>query len=113
MGRALRAINILLLIVAAFLLMTWIFSGSTTGFVSYSLSSEEPKCKFISSDDYAHDIENLDLCCFEIQKMLKCEEIEGDFDYVCYNLKEGNRYYINSKTFNYCLKEGYDIRKAT
>ena len=97
-----RLINILLISIAAIMLLTWTFSGSITGHVSYSLDSSEPYCKFVT----------MDLCCFEVQKMLKCEVTSNDLDYTCYNLKEGNKYYLNSKAFNYCLKEGYDVKKA-
>ena len=113
MAKALRIANVLLLLVAAFLLMTWVFSGSITGQVSYTMSCAEPECRFISADDFSNEIENIDLCCFEIQKMLTCEKIyDSEFDYLCYNIKEGNKYYLNSKAFNYCLKEGYDLEKA-
>jgi len=85
----------------------WVFSGSITGYFSYSLDSSEPRCLFISADGDSSEIEDIDLCCSEIQNLLVCEETDDSFDYICYNLKEGNNYYINSKTYNYCLKESY------
>lgn len=112
MASILRIVNIFLLIIAAFLLIIIAFPNSTTGSFSFIINSEEPRCKYISADYEVNDIKDTNLCCFEIQKMLKCEKTQGDFDYVCYNLKEGNKYYINSKTYTYCLKEGYDIKKA-
>jgi len=109
MANILRLVNIGLITLLAIIFLLWIFSSSTTGYFSYLTNSEEPKCKFISSDLTSHDIKNIDLCCFEIQKMIHCDRIHSDYDYVCYNSEEGNKYYLNSKTYSYCLKEGYDI----
>ncbi|MBD3262819.1 hypothetical protein GF374_00375 [Candidatus Woesearchaeota archaeon] len=111
MVRIHRSVNIILLIVAAFILMTWVFSGTTTGYVGYKLNSEQAKCRFMSADDMSNEIKDIDLCCYEIQKMITCEEIDSseEYDYICYNLKEGNKYYLNSKAFNYCIKEEYDV----
>ena len=59
MAKAARVINIALLMVAAILLMTWVFSGSITGQVSYTMDGAEPECKFISADDSSNEIKNI------------------------------------------------------
>lgn len=102
-----NAINVTLVVLAAVVLMIAL-SGSITGFVSHPGDISEPECRFETADGESSFISNTDLCCFEIQKLLKCEEIDN-FDHVCYNTEDGAKYYLNNNAYNFCLKQGYDI----
>lgn len=107
--RILKLINIILIILSIVLVIN-IFSPlhTITGEVVYRLDFSEPKCTFYNGEEYI-EIEDIEQCCYDIQKQLICEQRNSFIE--CYIIKTRTRYLINSKTFNYCKKEGYDVEK--
>ncbi|MFH1682530.1 MAG: hypothetical protein ABIA37_01915 [Candidatus Woesearchaeota archaeon] len=88
------------------------------GQAQYLLDREEPVCIF-SFEDQQTVFNDPNLCCFEMQKQLHCENYQNQL------AVGGNKYNLekrcttgsgslevlaNSKTYNYCKKEEYYLR---
>ena len=110
----LRIANIILIIVAILLILNmFIPLKPVTGGVVYSLDNSEPACLYVRGED-STNITDIDLCCSEIQKLLKCEDItDPNYDKICYTSKNPGEqhYFINSKTYNYCIINGFAVEK--
>lgn len=109
--KLIKIINIALIILAIVLIVNLIQPISTiTGNLIYNLDIPQPLCYFYNSGEL--NAIPIDICCYEIQKKLICKSIDTEeFDLKCYTSEASGRYYlINHKTFNYCKREGYDVK---
>lgn len=107
---ATKIINIVLLGTSIVLILNLIQPISTiTGNMIYTLDSSQAQCYFYNLNE-TNEIQ-LDRCCYEIQKQLTCQSMDENNELKCYTSKSSERYYlINQKAFNYCKKEGYDVK---
>ncbi len=72
-------------------------------------TSEGSKCVFHNAGEL-NEIP-IDLCCFELQKQVTCEYLDGEFEARCYISETSERYYlVNNKALSYCKSEGYDLQ---
>lgn len=83
----------------------------------FKLDTSEPKCYFSKSEGNINEILDVNRCCYELQKQLICKKIENNHvikgsDIECYTSLNSWKYFVNSKTFNYCIIEGYDVKKT-
>jgi len=106
----LRTINIILVLIVVILAVSLIPFSTITGNIAYDLDSSDPVCYFSNSGETSEI--PMDLCCPEIQKQFTCKPLNSDnFDLKCYISESSPRFYlINNKAFNYCKKEGYDVK---
>jgi len=106
----LKLTNIILTILIVILIINIIFPlDSISGEIVYRLDPSKPKCTFYNTEEYV-EIKDLSRCCYHLQQQLICEQKNQDVE--CYISETGTKYLINSKTLNYCKKEGYDVEKS-
>jgi len=107
---AIKIINITLLGIAIVLILNLIQPiGTIVANIIYTLDTSQPQCYFYNSGEI-NEIQ-VDRCCYEIQKQLACQSIGKNRELKCYTSGSSERYYlINQKAFNYCKKEGYDVK---
>lgn len=107
--RVLRLINTILIILSLALIINIFYPlNAISGLAVYRLDFSQPKCTFYNGEEYI-EIDDIEQCCYDLQKQLICEQRDPFIE--CYVTKTGTSYIINSKTFNYCKKEGYDVEK--
>lgn len=109
--KSIRAINIILAVLAIILIVNLIQPiTEITGNLIYNIDTDVPKCYFNNSGEL-HEIP-IDRCCYETQKQLTCRSLDSQVSVLkCYTSETSGRYYlINYKAFNYCKKEGYDVK---
>ncbi|UZE94005.1 MAG: hypothetical protein IB618_00295 [Candidatus Pacearchaeota archaeon] len=110
--RAVKTINIILILLVIILAINLIYPlNSVTGDMIYNLDMSSPKCYFQNVDELG-EISDINRCCYELQKQLNCKKIDSEnFDLYCYISESSDySYLINYKIFNYCKKEGYDVK---
>ena len=102
----LRIINIALFIIAITLIIFTISQKNVGNFILGNSIVENIEPTNLECNFNGNEIP-IDLCCPQIERQLRC--IQENDNIKCYTLEE-NSYYINSQTFNYCKKEGYDVK---
>ena len=105
--KLITSVNVILTITAVLLLINLLYPlKSVTAWAVYELDTEEPTCTFYNKEDSVNL--NIEQCCYDIQNQLKCEKDQSLIN--CYTKKDSVKFEVNSKTFNYCKKQGFDIK---
>tara|TARA_Y100000310_G_scaffold304369_1_gene343452 strand:+ start:1907 stop:2239 length:333 start_codon:yes stop_codon:yes gene_type:complete len=80
--------------------------NNQVGFATSLMDTSEEFCTF-NNKNQEHTIP-LNMCCIEIQRQKECTPFQTNIK--CYTSENSAYYKTNSKTLNYCKKEGYDVK---
>ena len=105
------------LILTALVLFSYLIGAKmpSLGKAAFWLDKSVPVCVASFEGEKAF-LPNVEICCAELQKQLKCDKISEKImtqgktvivDKKCYVGKGTINYLVNNKQFNYCKKEGY------
>lgn len=113
--KVLWIINAALILTAVFLVLhLFEVELPTLGKAQYWLDESEPVC--VVGFEEHRSLLDVDSCCSELQKQLRCVDWQEDekvgeeelkVNKRCYTGKGAVDYFVNLKTFNYCKNKGF------
>ena len=112
--KKLRIINIILIIACSLLFLNLLgVKLPTYGLAVEKLDTSPFVCLFSLEGRYT-ELTDLDRCCFELQKQLRCQDHFQQINNFqiqkrCYIDAQTPQYFVNLKTYRHCQNEGYQI----